>query len=178
MALAEVIPHDIITEYIIDSTTYYYDTDWMLSPPLSISYKLRRSTRRRHIVGFIERYALTTGQGGFSIFYILFEVTSGYGTVGLSTGVPYDNYSLSGAMHKPSKAVLLGVMLGGRHRGLPLAIDRSVLLPGEDLMHQLDEHYGRGNERITRRDIDRVEEEREEHVEEGDNIIEEGKKAD
>ena len=95
--------------------------------------------------------------------------------MGLSTGVPYDNYSLSGAMHKLSKVVLLGVMLRGRHRALPMAIDRSVLLPGEDLMHQLDEHYNQPGVKMARSDMDRVEEEREEHAEVGDNVRVEGK---
>jgi Trk-type K+ transport system membrane component len=29
----------------------------------------------------------------FDIFNIIFELVSGYGTVGLSLGLPYDNYS-------------------------------------------------------------------------------------
>ena len=78
---------------------------------------------------------------GFLIFNILFEVTSGYGTVGLTTGVPYDTYSLSGAFHKLSKVIMLFVMVRGRHRGLPLAIDRSILIPGEELLHRMDEEY-------------------------------------
>lgn len=80
---------------------------------------------------------------GFLIFNILFEVTSGYGTVGLSTGVPYDSYSLSGAFHKLSKVIMLFVMVRGRHRGLPLAIDRSILFPGQELLHRMDEEYER-----------------------------------
>ena len=32
-----------------------------------------------------------------------------------------------------SKLILCAVMLRGRHRGLPVAIDRAVLLPGEYL---------------------------------------------
>jgi hypothetical protein len=71
----------------------------------------------------------------------LFEVTSAYGTVGLSTGVPYDEYSLSGAFDTLSKVIMVSVMIRGRHRGLPLAIDRSILLPGEDLMHRIDKEY-------------------------------------
>jgi hypothetical protein len=99
-----------------------------------------------------------TSHPGFLPFNILFEVTSGYGTVGLSTGVPYDSYSLSGAFHKLSKVIMLFVMIRGRHRGLPLAIDRSILVPGEDLLHKMDEEYNhRGwfstnEEREVRRD--------------------------
>lgn len=36
---------------------------------------------------------------------------------------------------------MLFVMVRGRHRGLPLAIDRSILLPGEELMRRMDEEY-------------------------------------
>lgn len=32
-------------------------------------------------------------------------------------------------------------MLRGRHRILPMAIDRAVLLPGQDLMEKLDREY-------------------------------------
>jgi len=77
----------------------------------------------------------------------VFEIVSAYGTVGLSTGVPYvstyllvcntslskrkANYSLSGAFRPLSKLIICVVMLRGRHRGLPVAIDRAVLLPSE-----------------------------------------------
>ncbi|THH33045.1 hypothetical protein EUX98_g1121 [Antrodiella citrinella] len=67
----------------------------------------------------------------FSIFTILFELVSAYGTVGLSLGVPYANYSFSGALRPLSKLIVCFVMLRGRHRGLPVAIDRAVMLPFE-----------------------------------------------
>lgn len=69
--------------------------------------------------------------GWFTVFSCLFELTSAYGTVGLSTGTPVDNFSLSGRFHTLSKLVVIAVMLRGRHRGLPVAIDRAVLLPSE-----------------------------------------------
>ncbi|KAF2135683.1 uncharacterized protein K452DRAFT_166316 [Aplosporella prunicola CBS 121167] len=94
------------------------------------------------VICTIERAKLDSNAPGFSIFSILFEIVSAYGTVGLSTGVPSDSYSLSGAFDTGSKLVMAAVMLRGRHRGLPLAIDRSILLPGEDLMHRLDREYG------------------------------------
>ncbi|KAF2645951.1 potassium transport protein-like protein 1 [Massarina eburnea CBS 473.64] len=93
------------------------------------------------LICIIERGKINSSAPGFSIFNIMFEVTSAYGTVGLSTGVPYDQYSLSGAFDTLSKVVMLFVMMRGRHRGLPLAIDRSILLPGEELMHQMDKDY-------------------------------------
>ncbi|KAI9652112.1 MAG: hypothetical protein M1831_007198 [Alyxoria varia] len=66
----------------------------------------------------------------FSVFNFLFEVISAYGNVGLSVGVPYDAYSFSGAWRTLSKLVLIAVMLRGRHRGLPVAIDQAIKLPG------------------------------------------------
>lgn len=69
----------------------------------------------------------------FATFNIVFEVVSAYGTVGISTGVPWAAYSFSGAWHTGSKLILCGVMLRGRHRGLPVAIDKAVLLPDETL---------------------------------------------
>lgn len=77
----------------------------------------------------------------------VFEVVSAYGTVGLSLGIPtvgphntldfrvslirrfQANYSLCGAFHPLSKLIICLVMLRGRHRGLPVAIDRAVMLP-------------------------------------------------
>ncbi|PIL35135.1 transporter [Ganoderma sinense ZZ0214-1] len=69
----------------------------------------------------------------FNIFALIFEVVSAYGTVGLSLGIPGLNYSLSGGMHTLSKLVISVVMLRGRHRGLPVALDRAVLMPSEFL---------------------------------------------
>ena len=89
----------------------------------------------------IERTALTDDHPGFGIFEIMFESVSAYGTVGLSTGVPYDDYSLCGAFHTLSKLILILVMLRGRHRILPIALDRAVLLPGEELMEKMDREY-------------------------------------
>lgn len=77
----------------------------------------------------------------------VFEVVSAYGTVGLSLGLPtvgllraltfrvslirhfQANYSLCGVFHPLSKLIICLVMLRGRHRGLPVAIDRAVMLP-------------------------------------------------
>ncbi|KAL6706977.1 hypothetical protein ACN47E_004927 [Coniothyrium glycines] len=98
------------------------------------------------LICVIERGHITRGDPGFDTFSILFEVTSAYGTVGLSTGVPEKSYSLSGSFASLSKVVMLFVMIRGRHRGLPLAIDRSILLPGEELMRRMDEEFNsRGN---------------------------------
>ena len=69
----------------------------------------------------------------YSVFNIVFEVVSAYGCVGISVGLPGVAYSFCGGWHTLSKLILCAVMLRGRHRGLPVAIDRAVLLPGEHL---------------------------------------------
>ncbi|CAE6454324.1 unnamed protein product [Rhizoctonia solani] len=92
----------------------------------------------------------TESEHWFDIFTIIFELVSAYGTVGLSLGLPtvriineratpiankpnyfQANYSFSGALRPLSKLVICIVMLRGRHRGLPHAIDRAVVLPWE-----------------------------------------------
>lgn len=77
----------------------------------------------------------------YSVFNVIFEVVSAYGCVGISVGLPFAAYSFSGAWHAPSKLVLCLVMLRGRHRGLPVALDRAVRLPGEQLQRDEDEDW-------------------------------------
>ena len=93
---------------------------------------------------------------GFDVFAVLFDTVSAFGTVGLSTGVPYDEYSFCGAWHTLSKIILIGVMIRGRHRGLPMAIDRAVLLPGQELMQRMDHEYnGTKLDRRKREDMEK-----------------------
>lgn len=91
-----------------------------------------------------------------AVFSIMFEVCSAYGTVGLSLGTPtvrppssprhsispfrssQKNTSLAGALRPLSRLVLIAVMIRGRHRGLPIAIDRAVLLPSDLVNHNDD----------------------------------------
>ncbi|KAJ5642387.1 hypothetical protein N7490_006387 [Penicillium lividum] len=69
----------------------------------------------------------------FATFNIIFEVVSAYGCVGVSVGYPGRNYSFCGAWHPISKLILAAVALRGRHRGLPVAIDKAIMLPNESL---------------------------------------------
>ncbi|KAF3762130.1 TrkH-domain-containing protein, partial [Cryphonectria parasitica EP155] len=77
----------------------------------------------------------------YSVFNVIFEVVSAYGTVGISTGIPNVAYSFSGGWYTGSKLVLCLVMLRGRHRGLPVALDRAVRLPREQLHREEEEDY-------------------------------------
>jgi Trk-type K+ transport system membrane component len=74
----------------------------------------------------------------FSTFNIIFETVSAYGCVGISVGVPWAAYSFSGAWNKISKLILIAVMIRGRHRGLPVAIDKAIMLP-HDSLHWAEE---------------------------------------
>lgn len=67
----------------------------------------------------------------FSCFNVIFEVVSAYGCVGISVGVPWAAYSFCGAWHTLSKLILTAVMIRGRHRGLPIALDHAVVLSGQ-----------------------------------------------
>ncbi|TKA29438.1 hypothetical protein B0A50_03450 [Salinomyces thailandicus] len=78
-------------------------------------------------------------QYAFTMFSVLFEIVSAYGTVGLSLGYPTANTSFSGQFHVLSKLVIIAMMLRGRHRGLPYALDRAILLPGDNVHKQDDE---------------------------------------
>ena len=77
----------------------------------------------------------------YSVFNVIFEVVSAYGCVGISVGLPTEAYSFSGGWYTGSKLVLCAVMLRGRHRGLPVALDRAVRLPGEHLHEEEEEDY-------------------------------------
>lgn len=78
-------------------------------------------------------------QAKSDIYKIMFEVTSAYGTVGLSMGYPGVFYSYAGVVSPFSKYILMLVMLMGRHRGLPKHIyhrdtrnDKQHLMPLDD----------------------------------------------
>ncbi|KAF7728957.1 hypothetical protein EC973_005352 [Apophysomyces ossiformis] len=69
----------------------------------------------------------------WSVFY---ECISAFGNVGASLGYPDSSVSQSAEYHTLSKLVIIALMYRGRHRGLPAAIDRAVLLPSEQLEQQ------------------------------------------
>jgi Trk-type K+ transport system membrane component len=90
----------------------------------------------------------------YSVFNVIFEVVSAYGCVGLSVGLPNAAYSFCGGWHAASKLLLCLVMLRGRHRGLPVALDRAVRLPGDDLAKEEEEDQRiRQSRTVSRIDI-------------------------
>lgn len=93
------------------------------------------------VISVIETSHFLADPVTYSVFNVIFEVVSAYGTVGISIGLPTAAYSFSGGWYTGSKLVLCLVMLRGRHRGLPVALDRAVRLPGEHLSRDEEEDY-------------------------------------
>lgn len=107
------------------------------------------------VIATIETSHFIEDPVSYSVFNIIFEVVSAYGTVGISVGIPTDAYSFSGAWYTGSKLVLCLVMLRGRHRGLPVALDHAVRLPGEHLHRDEEEDHRIRRSMTTRRaDLD------------------------
>lgn len=84
---------------------------------------------------------------GFTMFAVLFEIVSAYGTVGLSLGYPGTDPSFSAQFRVISKLVIMAMMIRGRHRGLPYALDRAILLPSEHLQKKEAEDADRRHQR-------------------------------
>ena len=89
-----------------------------------------------------------TNEYAFTLFSVLFEIVSAYGTVGLSLGYPNVDTSFSGQFSVISKLVIIAMQVRGRHRGLPYELDRAILLPSEKIHKTEDADAGR---RVQRR---------------------------
>jgi hypothetical protein len=85
------------------------------------------------IISIAEGSRLQKGDPAFSMFAVLFEIVSAYGTVGLSLGYTGIDESFSAEFSVISKLVIIAMQIRGRHRGLPYALDRAILLPSESL---------------------------------------------
>jgi hypothetical protein len=88
------------------------------------------------LITIIETSHTLEDPAAYSLFNILFEIVSAYANNGISIGLPGASYSFSGGWKAGSKFVLVLVMLRGRHRDLPVALDRAVKLPSMDLDEQ------------------------------------------
>lgn len=89
-----------------------------------------------------------TNEYAFTLFSVLFEIVSAYGTVGLSLGYPNIDESFSAEFKVISKLVIIAMQIRGRHRGLPYELDRAIMLPSEALHKNEQEEASR---RVQRR---------------------------
>ncbi len=88
------------------------------------------------IIAIVEGSRLQSGDPAFTMFTVLFEIVSAYGTVGLSLGYTGIDASFSAELNVISKLVIIAMQIRGRHRGLPYELDRAILLPSEHLQEK------------------------------------------
>lgn len=86
------------------------------------------------IICITEEHLIVDAVPNVPIFSMLFEVTSAYGTVGLSAGYPNIDMSLSSKFSVIGKLVIIALLYRGRHRSLPYAIDRAIILPSSKMI--------------------------------------------
>lgn len=84
------------------------------------------------LVTLIETSHSIADPKAYSVFNHLFEIVSGYTNIGLSVGLPGQSFSFCGGWFTGSKLIMVLMMVRGRHRGLPVALDHAVKLPGWD----------------------------------------------
>ena len=78
-------------------------------------------------------------QPSTTLFNILFEMLSAYGTNGLSMGFPGVNHSLSGMFRPVSKISIIFLMIMGRHRSMQGKSDPTLM----QSLKQLEQHCER-----------------------------------
>ncbi|KUJ17492.1 potassium transport protein TRK1/TRK2 [Mollisia scopiformis] len=88
------------------------------------------------VIAISEGTRLQSGDPAFTMFSVLFEVVSAYGTVGLSLGYTNIDASFSAEFGVIAKLVIIAMQVRGRHRGLPYELDRAILLPSEHLQRK------------------------------------------
>ena len=98
-----------------------------------------------------------TNAYAFTMFSVLFEIVSAYGTVGLSLGYPNVDTSFSGQFTVVSKLVIIAMQIRGRHRGLPYELDRAILLPSESLHRKEDEDANKRNQQRRNSSVTNIE---------------------
>lgn len=77
--------------------------------------------------------------GKIAVFDLFFETLSAYCTVGMSLGYQNTNPSLSAQFSILGKLIICLCLWRGRHRGLPYAVDRAVLLPSDLAQNDKDQ---------------------------------------
>lgn len=78
------------------------------------------------VCAFSEDLLMLKHPATINLWYIIFEVVSAYGNVGLSLSVPEQSRSLSGNFGFIGKLAIILIMLLGKHRGLPKERDAVI----------------------------------------------------
>jgi Trk-type K+ transport system membrane component len=120
----------LLTATPFDETTQYFVRHQLRA---QLSHDIWCVVVAVFLIMCVEAHNFERNPAVFSVFNVIFETVSAYGCVGISVGLPDQAYSFSGAMRTVSKLILCAVMIRGRHRGLPVVIDRAILLPREEV---------------------------------------------
>ncbi|KAG0646446.1 Low-affinity potassium transport [Hyphodiscus hymeniophilus] len=96
------------------------------------------------IIAIAEGSRLQSNDPAFSMFAVLFEIVSAYGTVGLSLGYTNIDASFSAEFNVVAKLVIIAMQIRGRHRGLPYQLDRAIILPSEQQQKDEEDMANRG----------------------------------
>jgi hypothetical protein len=96
------------------------------------------STAEEHLLTGADNFPpMTTPRS--TLFNILFEMMSAYGTNGLSMGFPGVNHSLSGMFRPISKVCIIFLMIMGRHRSMQGKSDPTLMIS----LARVEEHVVR-----------------------------------
>jgi hypothetical protein len=71
------------------------------------------------VLSFSEDDKMTSQPQVFNLWYIIFEVVSAYGGVGMSIGIPGQPYSMAGGFGAIGKLAIIATFIMGKCRGLP-----------------------------------------------------------
>ncbi|CEP64490.1 potassium ion transporter LALA0_S11e05336g [Lachancea lanzarotensis] len=130
--------HDNPSDHVDDTD----DSKINHSPKSFIGAHLRRQLSFDLWFLFLGLFIICISEGGkiqdpkkpdFTVFQVLFEIVSAYGTVGLSLGYPNTDQSFSAQFNTFSKVIMIFMLVRGRHRGLPYSLDRAIILPSQGL---------------------------------------------
>ncbi|EFA79266.1 transmembrane protein [Heterostelium album PN500] len=86
------------------------------------------------LIGIFEETRLDIPDNSFTVFHVMFEVVSAFGTVGLTMGNPKIQSSFSTLLGVTSKLIIIIVMLLGKHRSLPDSVDNAVAIQDKDIL--------------------------------------------
>jgi Trk-type K+ transport system membrane component len=151
----------------VDSTEDGLDTQMSIEEQVSriirhnsieILNKRKYEIQNRFIETFIMKHSFFIGLGvivcafsedGFmskypeiiNLWYIIFEVVSAYGNVGLSLNEPSKNRSLSGSFGFVGKLTIVLIMMLGKHRGLPKEQDAVIDFTFQRLKRHIKKKY-------------------------------------
>jgi len=76
-----------------------------------------------------KRFQIYAVDHNVTLFKLLFELVSAFGTCGLSIGYPGIATSFSTVFTPFNKFMIVVMMILGRHRGLPNDVDRAIAVP-------------------------------------------------